>query len=346
VQNAQINKVKSCRIGKMEVEGGIVVIVVTGGAGFIGSCIIRVLNDRGRDDIIVVDHLDTKGMKKRNLEGKRYALYYDKQEFLQNLLSGKLSSEVDSIIHMGACSSTTLQDEQYFNKNNFEYTMHLAKWALDRNVRFIYASSAATYGDGSVGYKDDEETIRRCRPLNLYGWSKQKFDEWVLDNGYIDRMVGLKFFNVFGPNEYHKKDMMSVVAKSYRRVVNEGKIALFKSYKKEYKHGEQKRDFIYVKDAVDVVMFFLDNPQTNGIFNVGTGLARTWNDLAYALFSAVGIEPCIEYIDMPEGLKDRYQYFTQADMSKLQASGYSKGFTGLEDAVRDYVGYLADHRYF
>jgi ADP-L-glycero-D-manno-heptose 6-epimerase len=246
---------------------------------------------------------------------------------------------------MGACSSTTLQDKQYFEKNNFEYTRELALWAMKNDVRFIYASSAATYGDGSVGYKDDEPTIRKCVPLNYYGESKQKFDTWVIDQNVTTKMVGLKFFNVFGPNEYHKGDMRSVIAKSYQHVVREGKINLFKSYKPEYNDGDQKRDFIYVKDAVEVVLFFVDNPHINGIFNVGTGLARTWNDLARSLFKTVEMPVHIDYIEMPETLRPRYQYFTQADMAKLRNAGFTKPFMELEGAIQDYSKYLAQHSY-
>jgi ADP-L-glycero-D-manno-heptose 6-epimerase len=222
----------------------------------------------------------------------------------------------------------------------------LAQWCLKKNVRFIYASSAATYGDGKEGYQDNEQTTRRLKPLNFYGQSKHKFDVWALDQKILDRIVGLKFFNVFGPNEYHKGDMASVVSKSYAKVVSEGTISLFKSYRPEYRDGEQQRDFIYVKDAVDVVMYFMENPHIGGLFNLGTGEARTWNDLAAALFSAVGKEPSIQYIEMPEQLRSRYQYFTQADMTKLRQSGYTRSFTTLENAVKDYVGYLKNKKYF
>jgi len=319
-------------------------IIVTGAAGFIGSCIVAQLNARGIKDLILVDHLDD-GLKEHNIEHKQYNQYYDKKEFLELITSDTLEADVDCLIHMGACSSTTLQDEAYFTENNFEYTKILAQWAIKRHVRFIYASSAATYGDGSIGYKDDKETIRRCRPLNFYGESKQKFDLWALDQGALDKIVGLKFFNVFGPNEYHKGDMRSVVAKAYQDVFEKGEMALFKSYKSNYQDGEQKRDFIYVKDATAVVLFFMDHPEINGIFNVGTGEARTWNDLASSLFSAVGKPPKIKYVDMPEILKRRYQYFTQADMDKLHSVGYQKSFTRLEDAVFDYVQYLSANRY-
>lgn len=319
-------------------------IVVTGAAGFIGSCIVAGVNERGKKDLILVDEPDES--KKENIRCKKYLRYYDKKDFLDLVLRDKLTERPEAIVHMGACSSTTLQDARYFKENNLEYTRSLAQWALKNKVRFIYASSAATYGDGDIGYKDDEATIRRCKPLNLYGQSKQDFDLWVLEQGLQDKVVGLKFFNVFGPNEYHKGDMRSVVAKAYQRVAEEGTIDLFKSYRKDYKDGEQKRDFIYVKDAVDVVLFFLDHPKINGIFNVGTGKASTWNELAGALFSAVGKRPDIRYIEMPPDLERRYQYFTQADMSKLRKSGYTKSFTPLKEAVADYVHYLKNHRYW
>ncbi|MBF0479069.1 MAG: ADP-glyceromanno-heptose 6-epimerase [Candidatus Omnitrophica bacterium] len=327
--------------------------IITGGAGFIGSCIVAKLNELGYDDLIVVDHLEdhllpdvSTDPKVHNLTEKKYIKFYDKTDFLDLIAGNKLDVNISAIIHMGACSSTTVQDAKYFQENNLEYTRTLSNWALKNEIRFIYASSAATYGDGSVGYKDDDDTVRKCKPLNLYGQSKQDFDISALENHYLDRMVGLKFFNVFGPNEYHKADMRSVVNKAYKRVAEEGKMSLFKSYHPDFGDGEQKRDFIYVKDAVDVVMYFLDHPEVNGIFNVGTGQARSWNDLAQALFKAVGKKPHIEYIPMPEILKDKYQYFTQADMTKLKKSGYTKPFTSLEAAVEDYVSYLKNHRYW
>lgn len=320
-------------------------IIVTGAAGFIGSCIVARLNEEGYEDLILVDHMpDDK--KKPNLQGKKYQVYHDKSDFLAAVKSGEMRTDIKAIIHMGACSSTTLQDAEYFRTNNLEYTKTLAQWAIDHDIRFIYASSAATYGDGSIGYKDDIDTIRQCKPLNLYGDSKQDFDVWALDQGYLDRLVGLKFFNVFGPNEYHKDDMRSVVAKAYQKVVDEGKIQLFKSYKEDYADGEQKRDFVYVKDAVDIVLFFLNHPLINGVFNVGTGVARTWNDLARALFAAVGKEPDISYIDMPPGLQERYQYFTQAEMDKLKSVGYEKNASTLEEAIKDYVQYLDGSTYW
>ena len=319
-------------------------VVVTGAAGFIGSCIVARLNEQGREDLILVDHLHG-NLKEKNLNGKKYLRYYDKTDFRNQIEHGQIKDSIECLIHMGACSSTTLQDKAYFEENNYVYSKVLAEWALRNKARFIYASSAATYGDGSEGYKDDEATIKRCSPLNLYGESKQKFDRWILDNGYIDRVVGLKFFNVFGPNEYHKGEMRSVIAKSYQRVVEEGVMTLFKSFNPDYSDGEQKRDFIYVKDAVEIVLFFMNHLQLNGIFNVGTGKARTWNDLAQALFKATRKPVRINYIDMPKVLRDRYQYYTQADMAKLRNVGYNKPFTRLEDAVEDYARYLASHSY-
>lgn len=322
-------------------------IVVTGAAGFIGSCLVARLNELGRRDLILVDHFDGDGDPKHaNLNGKKYSDYLDKSDFLDDVRSDRFQGDVSCVLHMGACSSTVLQDEQYFKENNFQYSCHLADWALKHKVRFIYASSAATYGSGGHNYRDDDLTTRSCKPLNLYGESKQKFDEWILERELQTKTVGLKFFNVFGPNEYHKGEMRSVVAKTFDRVVKEGKIALFKSYDPQYADGEQQRDFIYVKDVVDVVLFFMDRPQINGIFNVGTGRARSWNDLAYALFKAVGKKANIEYIPMPDILQGKYQYFTQADMTKLRSVGYQKSFTELEVAVKDYAGYLKDHRYW
>jgi ADP-L-glycero-D-manno-heptose 6-epimerase len=322
------------------------VIVVTGGAGFIGSCIVARLNAMGCGDIIVVDHLEQQDPKSRNLQGKTYREYYDKKDFLRLVRSDHVSADISCVIHMGACSSTTLTDARYYQENNFEYSCHLALWALKKRVRFIYASSAATYGDGHLGYKDDVDLIVRLKPLNLYGESKQRFDEWVLVNDYLPQVVGLKFFNVFGPNEYHKGDMRSVIAKSYQKVCEEGVIRLFKSYKLQYADGEQRRDFIYVKDAVDVVMYFYHHPHVCGIFNVGTGQARSWNDLAKALFAAAGRPLNIEYIEMPEPMRPRYQYFTQADMTNLRRAGYQAPFTSLEAAVADYASYLKEHLYF
>lgn len=315
-------------------------IVVTGGAGFIGSCVVSRLNAFGREDIIVVDHIDESGLKSRNLDHKKIGAYFDKSDFLKDVVNDRVDPSVDCVIHMGACSATTGFDEEYYEQNNFQYTRRLAEWCLKRGVKFIYASSAATYGDGEHGYNDREDQLTYLNPLNFYGWSKHKFDCWAYENRLLDRFVGLKFFNVFGPNEYHKGEMRSVIHKAYPRIVSEGKISLFKSYRPDYAHGEQKRDFIYVKDAVDVVMFFWQNPGIGGIYNVGTGRARSWNDLAKALFSAVGKEVNIDYIDMPDHLQMRYQYFTEASVEKLRSTGFDNPFTSLEEAAADYAVYL------
>lgn len=315
-------------------------IVVTGGAGFIGSCLVSWLNAKGFRDLIVVDHWDADGLKQRNLLAKDYVSYYDKSDFQKILLSGQAPRDVDCIFHMGACSSTTGQDREYYIRNNFEYSCDMARWAMDIKARFIYASSAATYGNGENGYSDSLESIRRCKPLNYYGESKQLFDEWVIDQGLYGTVVGLKFFNVFGPNEYHKGDMKSVIAKAFDRVVAEGRMILFKSHHPDYADGEQKRDFIYVKDVLEVMAFLMERTSVNGIFNVGSGCARSWNELATALFAAVGKPPVIEYVPMPQSLQLKYQYFTQADMTRLLLAGYQRPFTSLEFAVRDYAGYL------
>ncbi|NQT33051.1 MAG: ADP-glyceromanno-heptose 6-epimerase [Candidatus Omnitrophica bacterium] len=318
-------------------------IILTGGAGFIGSCFLRKLNDEGIDDIVVVDDLDDSG-KRRNLDNKSFRDYIQKDDFLDMVTHHKFPTP-EYIIHMGACSSTTLTDADHYRKNNYEYSKTLAEWALYNKVSFQYASSAATYGDGSSGYSDDDDNTRRLEPLNLYGRSKQLFDLWVLDNDLANEVTGLKFFNVFGPNEYHKEDMMSVICKKFPQVKNEGRITLFKSYRNDYADGEQKRDFIYVKDAVEVMYYLFLEPEKTGIFNLGTGKARSWNDIANAMFAAAGKKPVIEYIEMPETLRDRYQYFTQADMTKLRKTGYVDEFTSLEDAVKDYIGYLEKGEY-
>jgi len=318
-------------------------IILTGGAGFIGSCFLWKLNSEGIDNVIVVDDLGSSD-KWRNLLGKKFHDYIQKDDFLKMLDEGKFR-RISTIVHLGACSSTTLTDGAYFIKNNYEYSKSLALWAKKHNARLIYASSAATYGDGSKGYDDSRETLHSLRPLNMYGCSKHLFDLWMLRNGLLNETVGIKFFNVFGPNEYHKGEMMSVVCKRFEDVRDKGVIKLFKSYRTEYKDGGQKRDFIYVKDAVNVIFYFMKNMDKSGIFNLGSGIARSWNDLANAMFSALGKEPYIEYIDMPVTLKAKYQYFTEAKMDKLRKSGFKNKFTPLEEAVKDYISYLQHESY-
>lgn len=322
-------------------------IIVTGGAGFIGSALIAALNARQITDILVVDQLGT-DRKWKNLQSLSFADYVEKGDFLDMIIEGGLDDDVQAVFHLGACSDTTETDASFLIKNNYEYTKLLAQWATDADIRFIYASSAATYGDGSAGFSDDEGRIESLRPLNMYGYSKHLFDLWARRAGLLERVVGLKFFNVFGPNEYHKGNMCSFIVKAFEQVRDGGTVRLFKSDMPEYGDGEQLRDFIYVRDAVDMTLFFFDNPHLGGLFNVGTGDARTWNDLVIAVFVAMGHKPSIEYIDMPDSIREQYQYFTQADMSKLRTAGYGKQTTSLEDAIRDYVqnylqqgGYLA-----
>jgi len=323
-------------------------IIVTGGAGFLGSAIVWKLNQQGEFNILIVDDLG-KTDKWKNLRTLRFLDYVDKNVFLEKVLKGDFKTGIRALIHMGACSDTTEQDVDYLLLNNYEYTKHLAAYASRRNVRFIYASSAATYGDGSYGYSDNEKNLHKFCPLNMYAYSKHLFDLWAERNGLLKQVVGLKFFNVFGPNEYHKGKMRSMVIKSFEQIKNsrgQACLSLYKSHKPEYEHGEQKRDFIYIKDAVEMVLFFLHNPDINGIFNIGTGRAETWNKLAELVFEALKIKPNIKYISMPEEIKNSYQYFTQADMSKLHRAGYRMPTTSLKKAVFDYVqNYLQSQKY-
>lgn len=310
--------------------------IVTGGAGFIGSAMVWKLNQMGIDDILVVDNLSTSD-KWTNLVGLRYQDYLHRDQFLKFILEGDDQFETEAVIHMGACSSTTELDADFLMENNYRYTQYVCRFCLAHDARFINASSAATYGNGEYGFNDDHDGIDRLKPLNMYGYSKQLFDLWSKDAGILDQIVSLKFFNVFGPNEYHKDDMKSVICKAHKQIQEIGKLKLFKSYREEYPHGGQKRDFVYIKDCVDIMAWFLENRDKGGIFNIGTGTARTWNDLANAVFVAMGKEPEIEYIPMPESIRDKYQYFTQADMGKLRAAGYDTPMTSLEDGAKDYV---------
>ncbi len=315
-------------------------IVVTGGAGFIGSAFVWKLNCEGVDDIIVVDELDD-AEKWRNLVKRQYADYLHKDDFVNLIRADNLPFDVRALIHMGACSSTTERDAGYLMENNYRYTCQLASWAMSHSVRFIYASSAATYGDGSHGFSDADETTRVLEPINIYGYSKQFFDLWVLRHKAQHKIAGVKFFNVFGPQEYHKGDMVSVVYKAFHQIREQGRVRLFKSHRPDFGDGEQVRDFVYVKDCVDVLWWLLKNRDANGIFNVGTGRARTWKDLVAAVFAAMGRPPVIEYIEMPLAVREQYQYFTEAKMEKLQAGGSPVQFQTLEAAVHDYVpGYL------
>jgi ADP-L-glycero-D-manno-heptose 6-epimerase len=311
-------------------------IVVTGGAGFIGSAFVAKLNDEGLDDIVIVDELGTTE-KWKNLVNRRYADYLDKGDFLTLIGADQVPFPVDAVVHMGACSSTTERDAGYLMENNFHYTCRLAEWAMAHGIRFIYASSAATYGDGAQGFSDADETSRSLRPINMYGYSKQLFDLRVLKQGVADRVVGVKFFNVFGPNEYHKGDMTSVIFKAFHQIRETGRVRLFKSYKPEYGDGGQMRDFVYVKDCAEVLWWLLGHREVNGIFNLGTGRARTWNDLIRAVFASLAIPLQIDYIEMPEAIREQYQYFTEAKMGKLRAAGCPAVFRPLEEAVADYM---------
>lgn len=323
-------------------------IIITGGAGFIGSALVWRLNQLGREDILIVDSLGT-DEKWKNLVSLRYHDYMEKDEFLSLVVNQRLAARlrsdnepIEAIIHMGACSATTERDASYLIRNNFEYTRQLAIAAISEGSRFIYASSAATYGDGGKGFSDNERTIDSLRPLNMYGYSKQLFDQWALRRGLLDRVVGLKYFNVYGPNENHKGDMRSVVMKAFEQIGETGKIKLFKSYRDEYKDGEQVRDFVYVKDAVEMTLFFLENKSAAGLFNIGSGTPNTWNRLASAIFTAMGRTKNIEYVEMPETIRDKYQYYTCADVSKIRKVGYTGPMMSIEDAVSDYVrNYLA-----
>lgn len=318
-------------------------IIVTGGAGFIGSNIVRALNDAGEDRIVIADRLGT-GDKWRNLVGLRFLDFEHKDVFLDKVERGLFDADTRAVFHLGACSSTTERDADYLTANNYAYSRRLAtRFSARKGLRFIYASSAATYGDGSAGYSDSHESVPALRPLNMYGYSKQAFDLWALRTRFIDRAVGIKYFNVFGPNEYHKADMRSVAIRAYFQAKRTGVVRLFKSYRPDFGHGEQRRDFIYVKDAVRITLHFLEHPEINGLFNAGTGAPRTFNDLAAAVFAALGTEPRVEFIDMPEGLEKRYQYYTCAETAKLRESGFTKECTSLEDAVRDYVQNYLDN---
>ena len=314
-------------------------LLVTGGAGFIGSNIVAALNDAGRSDVVVCDFLGDDG-KWRNLAKRQLADVVPPEDLMVWLHGRKL----DAIIHMGAISETTATDGDLVIETNFRLSMRLLDWCTANGVPFIYASSAATYGDGDQGFMDDPslDALKKLRPMNLYGWSKSLFDLAVAGRvakkaKMPPQWAALKFFNVFGPNEYHKGAMMSVLAKRFDDVKSGRKVQLFKSHRDGIADGEQRRDFIYVDDVVRVIMWLLASPQVNGIFNIGTGKARSFRDLILSAYSALGTKPNIEYIDMPEQIRGSYQYFTQATVDRLQGAGYNGGFTPLEDAVGAYV---------
>lgn len=309
--------------------------IVTGGAGLIGSNIVQALNARGCNEIIIVDHLNHP-KKQENIDRLHFVDYFDKTDFRGQFQANQIAP-VTGVFHMGACSSTTEMDENYLDDNNFNYTKELCLWALKTGARFVYASSAATYGDGSKGYCDADEITPDLEPLNLYGKSKQKFDMWALQTGNVAKIAGLKYFNVYGPGEDHKGDMRSLVNKAYSQILTEGRIKLFRSHLSGYQDGEQTRDFIFVDDAVAVSLYMFDNPAHSGIFNCGTGQARTWIDLARALFDAMARPVSIEFIDMPPSIREKYQYHTEAEMTKLRTAGFTSPFQTIESGVRKYV---------
>ena len=314
--------------------------IVTGAAGFIGRNVVAELNRRGAERILLVDDLGS-DERWKNLRGLKFEEIYTVARFREAVRTGKLPA-TQAVYHLGACSATTETDAGYLLDNNTHYTRELCEWCLGHGARFVYASSAATYGDGAQGYSDADQATPSLVPLNMYGMSKHLFDLWALRNGVLGKIAGLKYFNVYGPGEDHKGDMRSVIHKAYGQIRETGAVKLFKSYRPDYKDGEQVRDFVYVKDAVDVTLFCGENPAASGLFNCGTGQARSWNDLAKATFAAMGLEPRIDYIEMPVSLRSKYQYFTQAEMGKIRAAGYAQAFTSLEDGIRDYVqGYLA-----
>ncbi|WP_455667722.1 ADP-glyceromanno-heptose 6-epimerase [Phocaeicola sp.] len=309
-------------------------IIVTGGAGFIGSCMVRTLNDVGYNDIIIVDNISETD-KWMNMRNKRYIDYVHKSKLLHKLPAFQ---NVEAIIHMGAQSATTERNFDYLWENNLEYTKALWRYCAKKQISFIYASSAATYGDGSLGF-DDNMDIDQLRPLNGYGYSKQLFDQWVKHQSqeFPAQFVGLKFFNVYGPNEYFKGSMASMIFHGFRQIQETGKVKLYKSCNPNYADGGQLRDFVYVKDICSVIMWLLQHRDVSGLFNVGTGRAQSFAELVTATFHALHLEPQIDYIDMPEKLRNKYQYYTKAEMDKLYATGYPYHFVDLETGVCDYV---------
>lgn len=307
-------------------------ILVTGGAGFIGSALIWELNRRGITNILVSDFLRT-DEKWKNLVPLRFADYIE-ADHLGERLDG--FRDITTVFHLGACSATTEKDASYLIHNNYEWTKTLAHFAMDRGARFVYASSAATYGEDAAGVSE-AVPLATLRPLNMYGYSKHMFDVYAENTGMLPRITGLKYFNVFGPNESHKGDMRSVVHKAYEQIRARGIVSLFKSYRPEYADGGQKRDFFYVKDAVDATIFLAEHVDGGGLFNLGSGEANTWIALVTPIFAALGKERKIEFVEMPEGLRAKYQYLTTANVEKLRSAGLTRPMTPLADAVTDYV---------
>lgn len=316
-------------------------ILVTGAAGFIGSALVWELNRRGFERILITDVLGT-DEKWRNLVPLRYEDYLDASQLFPAIESGALD-EVRWIFHLGACSATTERDAAYLMENNFRYTAKLADWAVSGKRRMVYASSAATYGDGSASMADGHAQLESYRPLNMYGYSKHLFDLHAKRRGWLDRLVGLKYFNIFGPNEDHKGDMRSVVHKSYHHILAHGFVNLFRSHRPDFEDGKQVRDFLYVKDAVNATIHLATHPAAAGIYNVGSGTASTWIDLVSPIFEALNLPPDIRFIDMPEVLRGKYQYHTLADVSRLLATGWTGPEFSLREAVIDDVNHYLRH---
>ena len=313
-------------------------ILVTGGAGLIGSAIVWQLNRLGYQRVLISDRLDH-SEKWRNLVPLRFLDYIDADELLTEL--PKLD-DIDTVYHLGACSATTEKDSAFLMRNNFEYTKTLAHWALERGARFVYASSAATYGAREDDFREDLP-IDSLRPLNMYGYSKHLFDQYALRAGWADKVVGLKYFNVFGPNEDHKGEMRSVVHKAFNQIRSTGKLELFRSHRPDFADGCQQRDFLYVKDAVAMTIHLARASNAGGLYNLGSGQAHTWLDLGRAIFAALDLEPNIEFIPMPEQLRGKYQYRTCATIDRLRSTGYDAGITPLTDSVADYIRNYLNH---
>lgn len=337
-------------------------IVITGAAGFIGSCMVSYLNQQGFENLILVDEFDDES-KELNLLHKKYLVRVEREDFFNWIQKEK--PEVDFVFHLGARTDTTEFDYAIHQHLNVEYSQKIWNWCTINNIPLVYASSAATYGEGELGYLDDHEIIEQLRPLNPYGISKNEFDKWVLhQNDHPPFWAGLKFFNVYGPNEYHKDRMSSVIFHAFNQIKQNGKVKLFRSHRDSCADGEQLRDFVYVKDVVEVCYWLMENVNressnvsadltthdsllTSAIYNLGTGKARSFNDLVKATFAGLDMQPQIEYIDIPEDIRDKYQYFTEANMDKLKAAGYTKDFYSLEKGVDDYVrNFLSQNTFY
>lgn len=320
-------------------------IVVTGALGFIGSCLVAKLNDLGITRIIVVDDFK-QSHKEHNLVGKKFLQRIDRSIFIDWLKEN--GREVEFVYHLGARTDTTEFDQSIFDTLNLKYSKDVWNWCTHYKIPLVYASSAATYGLGEHGYNDDHRVVEKLEPLNPYGKSKNDFDKWVLEQKLVPPFwAGLKFFNVYGPNEYHKGRMASVVLHAYRLINKTGEMKLFRSHDDRYADGEQKRDFVYVKDVVNVCYFLRDKRPQSGLYNLGCGKARTFKDLAVSTFKAMNRDVDISYIDTPEDIRDKYQYYTEANINKLISAGYNDGFHSLEEGIKDYVqNYLIDHKYF